>query len=181
MPDMGPSPSDSGIAAVYRPSIRPCAALPEHIKNQESTDQMTWHNKVIWTEGMFLQPQHFQQQDRFAARQLDGRIAAGLQWPWGLVSLQIDDAALLQGRVVLSAARGVLPDGTAFAVPDDDAAPPAFEVPPDARDQLLVLAVATVVGLPLPLLPLQILWLNLVTDTFPALALAVEPAESDEL
>ena len=33
--------------------------------------------------------------------------------------------------------------------------------------------------LPLPMTALQILWLNLVTDTFPALALAIEPAESD--
>ncbi len=32
---------------------------------------------------------------------------------------------------------------------------------------------------PLPLLPLQILWLNIVTDVFPALALAMEPGESD--
>ena len=45
--------------------------------------------------------------------------------------------------------------------------------------EILVVTVATVAGLPLPLLPLQILWLNLVTDTFPALALAVEPAEPD--
>jgi Ca2+-transporting ATPase len=36
---------------------------------------------------------------------------------------------------------------------------------------------ASLVGAPVPLLPLQILWLNLVTDTFPALALALEPAE----
>jgi Ca2+-transporting ATPase len=43
--------------------------------------------------------------------------------------------------------------------------------------EVLVLLVAGVAGLPLPLLPLQILWLNLVTDTFPALALALEPAE----
>ncbi|HUF13941.1 MAG TPA: HAD-IC family P-type ATPase [Longimicrobiales bacterium] len=43
--------------------------------------------------------------------------------------------------------------------------------------EVLVLFVAGVAGMPLPLLPLQILWLNLVTDTFPALALAVEPAE----
>jgi Ca2+-transporting ATPase len=40
--------------------------------------------------------------------------------------------------------------------------------------EVLVLLVAGLAGLPLPLLPLQILWLNLVTDTFPALALAVE-------
>ena len=45
--------------------------------------------------------------------------------------------------------------------------------------EVLVVFVAGAAGLPLPLLPLQILWLNLVTDVFPALALAVEPAEPD--
>ncbi|HET9947503.1 MAG TPA: HAD-IC family P-type ATPase [Longimicrobiales bacterium] len=43
--------------------------------------------------------------------------------------------------------------------------------------EVLVLLGASVGGLPIPLRPLQILWLNLVTDTFPALALAMEPAE----
>jgi Ca2+-transporting ATPase len=43
--------------------------------------------------------------------------------------------------------------------------------------EVLVILGAGLVGLPTPLLPLQILWLNLVTDTFPALALALEPAE----
>lgn len=43
--------------------------------------------------------------------------------------------------------------------------------------EVLVLLVASLAALPLPLLPLQILWLNLVTDTFPALALALEPGE----
>ena len=45
--------------------------------------------------------------------------------------------------------------------------------------EVLVLLVAGVVGLPVPLLPLQILWINLVSDVFPALALAMEPAEGD--
>src|SRR5690606_16013826 len=45
--------------------------------------------------------------------------------------------------------------------------------------EVLVLLGAGVAGLPLPLTALQILWLNLVTDTFPALALALEPAEPD--
>jgi Ca2+-transporting ATPase len=43
--------------------------------------------------------------------------------------------------------------------------------------EILVLLGAGIVGFAAPLLPLQILWLNLLTDTVPALALAVEPAE----
>ena len=42
--------------------------------------------------------------------------------------------------------------------------------------EILVVTLATVAGAPLPLLPLQILFLNLVTDVFPALALGVGPA-----
>jgi Ca2+-transporting ATPase len=38
---------------------------------------------------------------------------------------------------------------------------------------------AAVIGWPLPLRPLQILWLNLLTDTVPALALGLEPGEPD--
>jgi len=43
--------------------------------------------------------------------------------------------------------------------------------------EVAVIMCASLVGTPVPLLPLQILWLNLVTDTFPALALALEPPE----
>ncbi len=45
--------------------------------------------------------------------------------------------------------------------------------------EILVLLGAGLFALPLPLLPLQILWLNLVTDTFPAFVLAFEPADVD--
>ncbi|MEW6448176.1 MAG: cation-translocating P-type ATPase [Bacillota bacterium] len=45
--------------------------------------------------------------------------------------------------------------------------------------EILVLFVGMLTGMPVPLAPLQILWINLVTDGFPALALAVEPAEYD--
>lgn len=45
--------------------------------------------------------------------------------------------------------------------------------------EITVLLGAGLAGLPLPLYPLQILWMNIVTDTFPALALALEPGEPD--
>jgi Ca2+-transporting ATPase len=45
--------------------------------------------------------------------------------------------------------------------------------------EVIFIFTAMMAGLPLPLLPLQILWMNLVTDIFPALALVLEPAERD--
>lgn len=45
--------------------------------------------------------------------------------------------------------------------------------------EILVMLVTPFFGMPLALLPLQILWINLLTDGLPALALGVEPAESD--
>lgn len=46
-------------------------------------------------------------------------------------------------------------------------------------DELLFITVAILIGIPLPYLPLHILWLNLMTDSLPALALGMEPAEPD--
>jgi len=47
--------------------------------------------------------------------------------------------------------------------------------------ELWVMLLAPLMGMPLPLLPLQILWVNLVTDGLPGLALSVEPAEGNTM
>lgn len=47
--------------------------------------------------------------------------------------------------------------------------------------EILVMTLGVLLGMPLPLLPLQILWINLVTDGLPGLALAVEPVEKNSM
>ena len=47
--------------------------------------------------------------------------------------------------------------------------------------ELAVMLIAAIVGLPLPLLPLHLLWINLVTDGLPALALVMDPPDGDAL
>jgi Ca2+-transporting ATPase len=47
--------------------------------------------------------------------------------------------------------------------------------------ELAVMLAAALAGLPLPLLPLHLLWINVVTDGLPALALVVDPPEADVL
>jgi len=34
---------------------------------------MSWRNAVVWSQGMFLQPHHFQQEARYVARMVDAR------------------------------------------------------------------------------------------------------------
>ena len=101
---------------------------------------MTWTNKVIWTEGMFLQPQHFQQHDRFLGQQAHARLGATAAYGWGFLTLTLDSAALNLGKIAITAAQGLMPDGLAFDIATQDPAPAAFDVPADARDQLVVLA-----------------------------------------
>jgi type VI secretion system protein ImpJ len=99
-----------------------------------------WTNKVIWSEGMFLQPQHLQQQDRHLEAWIEARSGPLAAHHWGFVTLAIDEPQLALGKVGLAAARGILPDGTPFDFPAADAGPEPLDIPPDARDLLVLLA-----------------------------------------
>jgi type VI secretion system protein ImpJ len=103
---------------------------------------MSWNNKIVWTEGMFLQPQHFQQHDRHVESQLRSRFGAALAYGWGFTSLTIDEPALAMGKLVIVSASGVMPDGCAFHFPASDSPPPALDIAPDVRNEVVVLALA---------------------------------------
>ncbi|NRR31417.1 type VI secretion system baseplate subunit TssK [Oxalobacteraceae bacterium] len=101
---------------------------------------MSWNRKVIWSEGMLLQPQHLQQHDRYLQTQLETRVARLRAYSWGFSSLRIDEGQLALGKLALMSCHAVLPDGTPFTLPADDDLPLPLDVPEDARNVLVVLA-----------------------------------------
>jgi type VI secretion system protein ImpJ len=100
---------------------------------------MTWDNRVIWSEGTFLQPQHLQQHDRYLESYVELRSRALRPYPWGFIELALDESLLELGKLAIRAARGVLPDGTPFDCPARDPLPPPLDVPATLRDSLVVL------------------------------------------
>lgn len=102
---------------------------------------MSLDSKVVWSEGMFLAPQHFQQQERYFERYIDGRCAAFGAYHWGLLDFEVDQQLLTLGKISVTRARGVFPDGTPFSFPEVDEAPPVLEVPENTHNQVVYLAV----------------------------------------
>ena len=84
-------------------------------------------NRVLWSEGMFLRPQHFQQLERSIDRRIAACVDGIPHTQWGFTTLRLDAAALRIGRVAISIARGRFPDGTPFDIPAEQPAPPPFE------------------------------------------------------
>jgi type VI secretion system protein ImpJ len=101
---------------------------------------MAWNSKVIWCEGMLLQPQHLQQHDRYLDSRLEARVAVLRPYAWGVGGLEIDEPQLAQGKLALRGFSAVMPDGTTVGLPGDDQVE-ALEIPADARNVVVVLAV----------------------------------------
>lgn len=102
---------------------------------------MSWRSPVVWSQGMFLQPHHFQQEARFTARMVDARARCLSPHAWGFAEIVIDDALLALGRLGVARATGVLPDGTPFSIPQLDVPPEPLEIT-DLKGEVVYLAVA---------------------------------------
>lgn len=102
---------------------------------------MSSNNRVIWSEGLFLRPQHFQQEQRYLERFIEQRSFALRPHSWGFTEIEYERDLLAIGKLALRRACGVFPDGTPFSMPDDDALPAPIEFTPQIRDQVIHLAV----------------------------------------
>jgi|YNPNPStandDraft_1061719.scaffolds.fasta_scaffold01540_7 type VI secretion system protein ImpJ len=99
-------------------------------------------SRVVWSEGMYLGPHHFQAQSLYFEDAI--RFATSALWyePWGLCGYGLDAEALLNGTVSVVHARGVFPDGLVFEMPDSDPLPPPrniAELFPPTRERLTVM------------------------------------------
>ena len=103
---------------------------------------MSAHNRVIWSEGLFLQPQHFQQQERYFERYVETRCRPLVPHGWGFTEIEFERDLLSIGKAALRRLSGVFPDGTPFRMPDDDPLPAPLDIGADVRDQILYLAIA---------------------------------------
>lgn len=102
---------------------------------------MAGDSRVVWREGLFLRPQHFQQQDRFIDALVRTRTESLTPYPWGLRALSLDDSLASLGKFAVSRCAGAMPDGATFSIPGDDPPPEAFSVPADTRDAIIYLTV----------------------------------------
>jgi type VI secretion system protein ImpJ len=89
---------------------------------------MARYQKVVWYEGMNLEPHHFQQWDRHHRSELNSRLRSLIRYHWGITQVTINKEALTNGQFELQNCKGIMPDGLSFNMPDDDPLPKFREV-----------------------------------------------------
>lgn len=80
-------------------------------------------SKVLWGEGLFLRPQHFQRQDAYHEWRLAEQARTLHPYAWGVRRMKIDVDALAAGVLRFDELQLVLPDGDLYAAPQDDPLP----------------------------------------------------------
>jgi len=80
--------------------------------------------KVLWGEGLFLRPQHFQHQDAYHEWRLAQMSGVLHPYAWGIRSIKVDTDALRTGLLRVLEIQAVLPDGELYNAPTEDDLPP---------------------------------------------------------
>ncbi|MSP52704.1 MAG: type VI secretion system baseplate subunit TssK [Gammaproteobacteria bacterium] len=96
--------------------------------------------KVIWYEGMALEPQHFQQQTRYIEALVQRKLDVLDHHLWGFTELTVDTDLFAMGKLGIASAKGIFPDGTIFNMPASDDVPIPLAVPEGLTNTILYLA-----------------------------------------
>jgi type VI secretion system protein ImpJ len=102
---------------------------------------MSNSNKIVWSEGIFLRPQHFQQHDRYIETLVRERCGGLQPFDWGVKRLTIAQDKLAQRKFALSECSGIFPDGTPFNLSKDDALPDHIDIPIGTQNKIVYLAI----------------------------------------
>lgn len=102
---------------------------------------MTLVSKPLWSEGMLIRPQHFQQYDRWIEHVVEGRAAALAAFGWGLRKLVLGAETLPLGRIAVQELSAVMPDGSVLDTAGGITIEPRA-VPPNTKNALVKVAVA---------------------------------------
>jgi type VI secretion system protein ImpJ len=81
-------------------------------------------SKILWGEGLFLRPQHFQQQDAYHEWRLSQMSRLLHPYAWGVRHIKVDPDALQTGLLRVLELQVVFPDGELFNAPAEDELPP---------------------------------------------------------
>ncbi|MBD8654062.1 type VI secretion system baseplate subunit TssK [Oxalobacteraceae sp. CFBP 13730] len=93
-------------------------------------------SRVLWDEGLFLRPQHFQQQERYHEARLNQTACALHPYCWGVRKLTVDLDALRNDVLRLEALSLLFPEGEVYRAPNGDLLPPQVrlaDLPPDLQ------------------------------------------------
>lgn len=71
---------------------------------------------VVWKEGLFIRPQHFQQNNFYMLSEVMKRTRMSGANIWGLFNFEIDIGALNLGKLIIKYVSGIMPDGTFFEI-----------------------------------------------------------------
>ncbi|MGB5834017.1 MAG: type VI secretion system baseplate subunit TssK [Thiohalocapsa sp.] len=101
---------------------------------------MAWTNRVIWSEGLFLKPHHFQQQDRYIEHLVASSCRTAAPYSWGMRRLTFDQDLLGLGKLSVTEAVGLLPDDTPVDAPACDPLPAPISPAEDVAGQIVYLS-----------------------------------------
>lgn len=79
--------------------------------------------KILWGEGLFLRPQHFQQQDAHTEAQARRILLAANPYAWGIKDLDLDVDSLKNGILRFNRIDAIFANGDSFSAPDVDQLP----------------------------------------------------------